>query len=79
MIWHSAELNDLINELGTDEKLGLSSEEAQRRLEKYGKNQLNQKKNKTIAERFFDQFKDYMIIILLIAAAISLLTTLLSH
>ena len=30
MIWHSAELNDLINELGTDEKLGLSSEEAQR-------------------------------------------------
>ena len=79
MIWHSAELNDLINELGTDEKLGLTSEDAQRRLEKYGKNQLNQKKKKTMAQRFFDQFKDYMIIILLIAAAISLLTTLLSH
>ena len=44
MIWHSAELGELINELGTDEKLGLSSDEAQRRLAKYGKNQLNQKR-----------------------------------
>ena len=79
MIWHSAELGELINELGTDEKLGLSSDEAQRRLAKYGKNQLNQKKKKSIFERFIDQFKDYMIIILLIAAAISLATTLLSH
>ena len=79
MIWHSAELGELINELGTDEKLGLSSDEAQRRLAKYGKNQLNQKKKKSILERFVDQFKDYMIIILLIAAAISLATTLLSH
>ncbi|MBQ2420034.1 MAG: hypothetical protein II284_01400, partial [Clostridia bacterium] len=69
MIWHSAELNSLINELGTDKNAGLSSDEAARRLAKYGKNQLNQKKKKTIVQKFLDQFKDYMIIILLIAAA----------
>ncbi len=79
MIWHSAELNELIDELHTDQKVGLTKEEAARRLEKYGKNQLTQKKKKSLFERFVDQFKDYMIIILLIAAAISLITTLLSH
>jgi Ca2+-transporting ATPase len=50
---------------------GLSSEEVNRRLEEYGYNQLVSKKNKTFLKMFFDQFKSFMIIILLIAAAIS--------
>lgn len=79
MIWHSAELGQVLQELDTNEKSGLNSEEAARRLAKYGKNQLEQKKKKSIIQRFSEQFKDYMIIILLIAAAISLITTILSH
>ncbi len=79
MIWHSAELGQVLQELDTNEKSGLNSEEATRRLAKYGKNQLEQKKKKSIIQRFYEQFKDYMIIILLIAAAISLITTILSH
>ncbi len=77
MIWHSAELDSIIEDLGTDKAVGLTKEEAARRLAKYGKNQLNQKKKKSVVQRFIDQFKDYMIIILLIAAVISLLTTIL--
>lgn len=79
MIWHSAELGQLLNELDTDEKSGLTAEEAARRLAKYGKNQLAQTKKKSIIQKFLDQFKDYMIIILLIAAAISLVTSILSN
>ncbi len=51
--------------------MGLSSQEAVSRKEKYGENKLREKKKKNNLQRFLDQFKDVMIIILLIAAAIS--------
>ncbi len=68
---HSEKLTELLAELETSPEKGLSSEEAVRRLEKYGENKLAEKKKKTNFQRFLDQFKDAMIIILLIAAAIS--------
>ncbi|KRK74794.1 cation transport ATPase [Companilactobacillus alimentarius DSM 20249] len=52
-------------------KTGLSSETAQQRLEKNGPNALAQGKKKSLVQRFFDQFKDFMIIVLLVAAFIS--------
>ena len=52
--------------------LGLSSSEAQKRLEQYGANVLPQKKAKSKLVRFLSQFADVMIIILFIAAMISI-------
>lgn len=52
---------------------GLSSEEAQRRLQKYGYNELVERKRITLHEIFINQFKDVFVIMLLIATAISFL------
>ena len=61
----------LIEELGTDVTHGLSDEAVAARREQYGENKLKEKKKKSALARFFEQFKDVMIIILLIAALIS--------
>ena len=53
---------------------GLSAEEAKRRVEEYGYNQLEAKSKKTFASMFFAQFKSFMIVILLIAALVSGIT-----
>jgi len=50
---------------------GLSSEEAKKRLEKYGKNELSEEKVETPLKIFLDQFKSFLILILIIAAIIS--------
>ncbi len=53
---------------------GLTSAEAQKRAEQYGKNKLAEAKKDSMLKKFFDQMKDPMIIILIIAAAISAAT-----
>ncbi|TFG43007.1 MAG: calcium-translocating P-type ATPase, PMCA-type, partial [Bacteroidia bacterium] len=50
---------------------GLRTDEVKRRLVEYGYNQLNSKKRKSFFRMFFEQFKSFMIIVLLLAAAIS--------
>ena len=68
---HSAD--EVFAEVQSSEQ-GLTSQEAQKRLEKNGKNKLQEAKKKSILARFGDQLKDPMIIILIIAAAISAVT-----
>src|SRR5450759_1963926 len=63
--------NEILEKLKTDETSGLSTEEANRRLVEYGYNQLTSKRKKSLFQIFMAQFKSFMIIILLIAAAIS--------
>ena len=58
---------------------GLTAEEAGQRLQKYGPNQLKQAKKITIPQRFLQQLKDPMLIILLAAAAVSGVTSLLQN
>lgn len=60
-------------EFGVDPQRGLSTEEAKRRLEKYGPNQLAEKKKRTVLQMFLSQFTDFLIIILLAAAVISII------
>ena len=62
---------DVLKHLNSDENNGLTSKRVEDLKEKYGPNQLKEKKKKTNLQRFFDQFKDVMIIILIIAAIIS--------
>ncbi|MDM0482772.1 calcium-transporting P-type ATPase, PMR1-type [Clostridium perfringens] len=70
-MWYKKSKNEILKELDVDEKNGLSSNEALRRLEKYGKNKLVTKKKKTLFKQFLSQLKDIMIYILIIAAIIS--------
>ena len=60
----------------TDISHGLSDAEAVSRLKKNGYNELIQRKKKSFIQRFFEQFNDFMIITLLIAAAVSYITSL---
>ena len=58
---------------------GLSSREAAARLEKYGPNKLKDAEKPTLLQRFIEQLKDPMLIILIIAAAVSAVTNFISH
>ncbi len=71
MIVHDKSSEEVLRALAVSPEAGLTAEEAALRKEKYGVNKLKEKKKKTTMQRFFDQFKDAMIIILLIAAVIS--------
>ena len=79
MIWHSAPLSNVIEELKTDPERGLPTGEAENRLREFGPNRLHEKKKKSFWKRFSEQLKDFMVIILIIAAAISLVTTILNR
>ena len=59
-------------ELSTDKSNGLSEKEAENRLLKYGPNVLAEKERTSLVVRFFEQFKDFMVIALIFAAIISL-------
>jgi len=69
--------DEVLKNLGVDEK-GLSEAQARERLEKYGPNKLQEGKKPTMLQRFIAQLKDPMLIILMIAAAVSAVTGMLS-
>ena len=71
MTAHDKSTADVLCELSVDKAQGLSATEVAARKEKYGENRLQEKKKKSMFQRFLDQFKDAMIIILLLAAAVS--------
>ncbi len=72
MIWHNNDIAAVLDELNTDITTGLSDETASLRLQAYGENKLKEKKPPTLLQRFLRQMKDPMVIILMIAAAVSL-------
>ena len=65
---------ELIKELGANEKQGLTNKVAQEKLAQVGPNALIEGKKKGILEVFLEQFKDLMVIILIVAAVISAFT-----
>ncbi|MEE1197545.1 MAG: calcium-translocating P-type ATPase, PMCA-type [Acutalibacteraceae bacterium] len=71
MLFYSEKLNAVLEELGTDRSQGLNETAIAEKREKFGENKLKEKKKKTNFQRFLDQFKDVMIIILIIAAIVS--------
>lgn len=69
-------IDDTAKELSTDKNNGLCNDEALKRLEKYGENRLTETKHTSFFQKFLLQFCDVMIIILLIASAISFIIAL---
>ncbi len=68
---HNQPKEDVLKQLSTDIRHGLTSAAVSERKAKYGPNKLMEKKKKSTIQRFFDQFKDVMILILIAAAIVS--------
>jgi len=71
MDWHNFTSQRTLEEMGVNAQLGLEQKEAQVRLKRHGRNALKQKREAPLIIRFFAQFKDFMVIILLFAAGLS--------
>ncbi|MBQ8382894.1 MAG: calcium-translocating P-type ATPase, PMCA-type [Clostridia bacterium] len=71
MAFYSNPVTEVMKQLETDRANGLASAEVSARQAKYGPNKLREKKKKTTLQRFLDQFKDVMILILIAAAVVS--------
>ncbi len=79
MEYYQKNVEETLKDLNTDRETGLSTEEVKKRQERYGINELKKEKKKTLFQMFLDQFKDFLVIILLVAAIISIITGILSH
>ncbi len=75
MNYYETPAKAVLDILKSDKVLGLREKEAQKRLNENGENTIESQKKRPVILRFFDQFNDFMIIILLCAAAISFVTT----
>ncbi len=73
--WYALTAEDAAKQLQVDPAKGLSAAEAQQRLQKYGPNKLAEKKKESGLQAFLRQYKDFMQIILLGAAVLSLVAT----
>ena len=71
MLFHSETKDAVLEELSSNAESGLTAGQVSKKLAKHGYNKLREKKKKTNLQRFFDQFKDVMILILIAAAVIS--------
>src|SRR5689334_4396419 len=70
MNWHTSTPDDVLKELQSNID-GLTADEVAKRMQQYGANQLQEKKKKPVWLLFLVQFKDVMILILMVAAIIS--------
>ena len=71
MDFHSKTVKETAKILGTSLTKGLEPTEVVNRLNEYGKNKLSQTKKTPIIIQFLNQFKDFMVIILIISAIVS--------
>ena len=71
-LYESKSAQSVCQELSVDPRQGLSEQEAQRRLQENGPNELREKKQKSRVQMFLSQLRDPMIYILFAAAAISI-------
>ena len=69
--WYNKKIEEIEQKLETDKEKGITTEEVQKRKEKYGLNELKAKKKKSLLQKFIEQFKDFSIVILIIAAIVS--------
>jgi len=73
--WFALQPNQVLSKLGTDRESGLSSSEAQKRFKDYGANELQEAPPTSIWVKIYDQFANFIVILLLVAAVISAIFT----
>jgi len=69
--YYAKSIEQTLDELMSDAGVGLSEDEAKERYEKYGPNRLRSAKRRSLLLRILDQFKDFLVIILIAAAIVS--------
>jgi Ca2+-transporting ATPase len=69
--WFNKETNEVEKELKTNLQQGLTKDEVEEKRKEFGYNELKAKKKKSLFVKFLEQFKDFMIIVLIIAAIVS--------
>ena len=69
--WYYEQVEAIEKELKTNITTGLTNEQVQQNREKFGWNELKAKKKKSLIVKFLEQFKDFMIIVLILAAIVS--------
>lgn len=70
-MWYNKKVSEIEEELNSSIKLGLNDKQVNEKLATYGFNELKTQEKKSLFIRFLEQFKDFMIIILIIAAVVS--------
>lgn len=71
MTGHNEDANQVVQSLQSDLTTGLTQGQVEEKRAQFGENKLKEKKKKTTLQRFAEQFKDVMILILIIAAIVS--------
>jgi Ca2+-transporting ATPase len=69
--WYLKNIEEASKKLETNINTGLTNEQVAKKQEQYGLNELKAKKKKSILKKFLEQFKDFTIIVLIIAAIVS--------
>jgi len=69
---HAIDFKDVAKKMETSIENGLTEQETQKRLERYGRNELTKEKGKTALQIFIGQFKDFLIYLLIFAILISI-------
>ena len=70
-MWQTLNLSEVKQKLKTNYQYGLTNEEVEKRFKEYGENKLEDKPKESLIIKFFKQFNDFMIIILIIASIVS--------
>jgi len=70
-IWHVLEATEIVKALQTSPKQGLSEEEARRRLEQFGPNELEEATKPSLLQLIFEQFNNFIVIVLIVAALVA--------
>ncbi|MDO4793904.1 MAG: cation-translocating P-type ATPase [Filifactor alocis] len=70
-LWYQKTAQETLDHFGVDKMKGLSAEQARDNIQKYGPNKLKEEKKKGFVLKLIDQFKDFLVLILLVASMVS--------
>ena len=79
MNWQNLSYEEVIKKLNVNLNTGLSSKEVRIRMNKFGKNSIQDKNKFNFFQKFIDQFSDFMVITLLIASLVSFITSIINR